>query len=65
MHGEDFVIDNSCYRQTVEAVRKSLPELDVVSSLTLVIESIDAVDGCGFVVAAQDKEVFWVFDLVC
>ena len=32
--------------------------------LTLVVEAVDAVDGGALVVATQQKEVFWVFDLV-
>lgn len=34
------------------------------TSLTLVIETIDAVDGGALVVAPEQEEVLWVFDLV-
>lgn len=65
MHGEDLFVDDGCDGKTVETICESLPQLDVVPSLALIVEAIDAVDGCTFVVAAEDEEVFWVFDLVC
>jgi hypothetical protein len=65
MHGEDFLINDSGDWQAVEAIRKSLPQLDVVSSLALIIETIDSVDGRTLVVSSQDEEILWVFDLVC
>lgn len=64
MHGEDLFVDNSGNGQAIEAVRKSLPQLDVVPSLALVVEPVDAVDRGTFVVAAQNEEVLGVFDLV-
>lgn len=65
MHGEDLLVNDGCDGKTVEAICESLPQLDVVSSLALIVEAIDAVDGCTFVVAAEDEEVFRVFNLVC
>lgn len=32
--------------------------------LTLIVESVDAVDGSTLVVAPEQEKVFWVFDLV-
>lgn len=64
MHCEDLLVDDCCNRQAVEAVRERLPQLDIVPSLTLVVEAVDAVDGGAFVVATQDEEVFGIFDLV-
>jgi hypothetical protein len=65
VHGEDLFIDDGCNRQAVEAISERLPELDVVSPLALVIETVDAVDRRTLVVAAEDEEVFRVLDLVC
>ena len=65
MHSEDLLIDDGCNRQAVEAVRKSLPELDVVASLALIVETVDAVDGGTLVISAQDEEVLGILDLVC
>ena len=44
MHCEDLLVDDGSDWQAVEAIGKCLPELDVVSSLTLVVKSIDTVD---------------------
>ena len=65
VHGEDLLVNDGCDRKAVEAICKSLPQLDVVSSFTLVVKAIDTVDGRTFVVAAKDEEVFRVFDLIC
>jgi hypothetical protein len=64
VHCENLLIDDCCNGQAVEAVRESLPKLDVIPSFAFIVESIDAVDGSAFVVAAQDEEIFGVFDLV-
>ena len=64
MHGEDLLVDNGRDGQAVEAIRKSLPQLDVVAALALVVETVDTVDGRALMVAAQDEEVFGVLDLV-
>ncbi len=64
MHGEDLLVNDRCDWQAVEAVRKCLPQLDVVASLALVVKSVDAVDGGALVVAAENEEVLWILDLV-
>ena len=64
VHGEDLLVNDGGNRQAVEAVGESLPQLDVVSSLALVVEAIDTVDGGAFVVATEDEEVLGVPDLV-
>jgi hypothetical protein len=64
VHCEDLLVDDSGDRQAVEAVGEGLPQLNVVPSLALVVETVDAVDGGALVVAAKDKEVLGVFDLV-
>lgn len=64
MHGEDLLVNDGGNGQAVEAVGKCLPQLDVVASLALIVETVDAVDGGTLVVAAQDEEVLGVLDLV-
>lgn len=64
MHGEDLLVDDGGNRQAVEAVGESLPQLDVVAPLALVVETVDTVDGCALVVTAEDEEVLRVLDLV-
>lgn len=64
VHGEDLLVNDGGNGQAVEAVGKCLPQLDVVASLALIVETVDAVDGGTLVVAAQDEEVLGVLDLV-
>lgn len=64
MHGEDLLVDDSSNGQAVEAVGEGLPQLDVVSSLALIVKAIDTVDGGTLVVTTQNKEVLGVLDLV-
>ena len=64
MHGEDLLVNNGGNGQAVEAVGKSLPQLDVVSPFALVVESVDTVDGGALVVATQNEKVLRVLDLV-
>jgi hypothetical protein len=64
VHCEDLLINDCCNRQAVEAISERLPQLDIVPSLALIVEAIDTVDGGAFVIAAQDEEVFGIFDLV-
>ena len=64
VHAKDLLIDNSCARETVEAVCERLPKLDTKASLTLVIEAVNAVNRRAFMVTTENKEILWVFDLV-
>lgn len=64
VHGENLLVDDCCDGQAVETIRERLPKLDVIPPLALIVEAVDAVDGGAFVVAAQDEEVFGVFNLV-
>ena len=60
----DLLIDDCRDGQTVEAVGERLPQLDVVATLAFIVESVDSIDGCAFMVAAEQEEILWVFDLV-
>lgn len=64
VHGEDLLIDDGGNGQAVEAVGKRLPQLDVVTTLALIVEAIDTVDGGALVVTPQDEEVLGILDLV-
>lgn len=64
MHGEDLLINDSGNGKAVEAVGESLPELDVVSALALIVETVDTVDRSTLVVSTQNEEVLGVLDLV-
>jgi hypothetical protein len=65
MHGEDLLINDSGNWQAVEAIRKCLPQLDVVSAFALIVEAVYAVDGSALVIASEDEKVFRVLDLIC
>lgn len=64
VHGEDLLINDGSDWQAVEAVRERLPQLDVVPTLALVVETVDAVDRGALMVATEDEEVLGVLDLV-
>lgn len=64
MHGENLLVNDSSNGKAVEAVGESLPELDVVSALALVVETVDTVDRGALVVSTQNEEVLRVLDLV-
>lgn len=63
VHAQDLLVDQGRHGQTVEAVRKGLPQPDRVPPLALVVEAVDAVDGGALVVAAEKEEVLRVLDL--
>lgn len=44
MHREDLLVDDGSDGQAVEAIGERLPQLDIVSSLALIVETIDTVD---------------------
>ncbi len=64
VHAEDAVGDNCSHGVEVEAVRYSLPGLDVESSLALVVEAVELVELAGLVVPPQEEEVVGALDLV-
>jgi len=64
VHGEDLLVNDGSNRKAVEAVRKGLPQLNVVPTLALVVETIDAVNRGALVVTSQDEEVLGILDLV-
>jgi len=64
MAAEDLFVDDGGHGEAVEAVGEGFPQLDAVPPLALVVESVNSVDAGTLVVAAQEEEVFRVFDLV-
>lgn len=65
MHSEDLFINDRSNWQAIEAVCECFPQLDIVPSLALIVESVNAVDGGALVVSTEDEEIFRVLDLVC
>ena len=64
MHAKNFLINQSGNWQAVETVGESLPQLDVVTALALIIEAIDSVDRGAFVVTSKKKEILRVLNFV-
>ena len=61
---EDLLVDDGRTGEAVEAVGEGLPKLDAETTLALVVEAVDAVDGGALVVPAKDEEVLGILDLV-
>lgn len=64
MHAEDLLVDDCGDGKAVEAIGESLPKLDVVSSLALIVEAVNSVNGGALVVSSKEEEVLRVLDLV-
>jgi hypothetical protein len=64
VHGEDLLINDGSNGKAVEAIGESLPELDVVPALALIVETVDTVNRGTLVVSTQNEEVLGVLDLV-
>lgn len=60
MHAENLLVDDRSNGQTVEAVCKGLPKLDVITPLAFVVEAINTIDRSAFVVASKNEEILWV-----
>jgi len=64
MATKDFVIDDSCDRETVETIRECFPKFYRKSTFAFVIKSVNSVYGGAFVIASEEEKVFRVLDLV-
>lgn len=64
MHCKDLFVNDGCNWQAIEAIRKGLPEFDVVATFAFIVESIDPVNAGTLVVSTKNEKVFWVLDLV-
>lgn len=65
MHTKDLLLHESRNWQTVKAINKRLPELNIISSLAFVVKPIYPVYRSTFMIPSQNKEVLGVFDLIC
>ena len=65
MHTEYLLVDYGGNGEAIEAVGEGFPKLDVVSSLTFVVKTVNSVDRCALVISSKQEKVLWVFDLVC
>lgn len=63
VHAEDFFVHNGSDGECVETVGEGLPQFYAVSSFTLIVKAVDAVNGGAFMVSPEQKEILWVFTL--
>lgn len=61
---EDLPSNDGSNGEAVEGVDEGLPDLDVATALTLIIEPVHAGDVGTFMVSSQKEEVFRVFELI-
>ena len=64
MHAQDFIIDKSTNGHAVEDILEFFPDSDAVSSLALVIETVDTVDLATLVISSEKEEILLEFDFV-
>jgi hypothetical protein len=61
---ENLLVNEGGNWQAVEAIRKCLPKLDVVSTLAFVIKAVDAVNAGTLVVTTKEEKVLRELDFV-
>jgi hypothetical protein len=64
MHANNLIINDGTARQTIKSVAKLLPHLDREATAALIVESVNPIDSCALVVAAQKEKVLGVLDFV-
>ena len=53
MNAKNLIIDNGGDRETIEALDELLPKFQCVSALTLIVESVNSVDGSALVITSK------------
>jgi len=64
VHAENLLVNECSNGQAVKAIGENFPQLYPMSSLTLIIEAINAINGGAFVISAQKEKVLGKLDLV-
>ena len=64
MHAENFLVDEGGDGEAIEDVAKDAPESDRVPAFALVVETVNSIDLCTFVIASQKEEVLGILDFV-
>jgi len=65
VHANDLVTDEGRGREAIEDVAKSLPQIDAIAPLALVVEAVDPANRRRLVVPPEKEKVLWILDLVC
>ena len=64
MHAKDLLINQGGNGKAIETVSECLPQFDVVSAFTFIIEPIYTVDGSALVIASKEEKVLRILNLV-
>lgn len=64
VHAQNFLIDDRTNGQAIEYVWEYFPEFNGVATFAFVIEAVNTIDLSAFMIAAEQEEIFWVFDFV-
>jgi len=64
MHTHNLIVNDSNNWHAVEGIAECLPHLDAVSSLALIIESVESVDAGALVISSKKEEILWVLNFV-
>ena len=64
MHAENFLVDEGGDGEAIEDVAKDAPESDRVPAFAFVVETVDSIDLCTFVIASQKEEVLGILNFV-
>ena len=64
MHAENLLINKSGHRKAIEDVTEHAPESDGVPALAFIIEAVDSINLCAFMIASKKEEVLRILDLI-
>ena len=64
MHAQDFVINQSTNWQAIENILKLFPNSDAVTSLALIVETIDSVYLSTLMVPSEQEEILLELNFV-
>lgn len=65
MHADNFVVDYSCARQTVERVAELFPHLYRKPAAAFVIETVNSIDPGTLMISSQQEKILWILNFVC
>jgi hypothetical protein len=64
MHAQQFFTYYSRNWHTVEGISESFPNLDVISAMAFIIETVYSIHMSDLMVSSKHKEVFWIFNFI-
>lgn len=64
MNAENLTSHQGCDRQAVKNVCEHFPNLQAAAPLALVVKPVNPINRSTFMISAQNKKVFGVFNLV-